>query len=365
LNPRSSDGGWYGAEHDRFLADSEEGKPTDEPDQDDKNATASQVTVACLPVVAGGFPYENAGVEYSATRFLGDRIIYLSSLAGEGRLLENPSAPIKFAVLSKTHNRWQLGRFIDRIMSAGSVRVAAIMDLDILDQAGDGLRSMEREVQDVLVTLNTRPSQGSLPDRLADLTTRTADLGTTCDGGITYRIERSRYYVHQFKTLISDFRHRNVEGFQQYPVFVRRKLYSSYDFIDRLGIRLDHHKRDLEALSRQLQIRQHLALTEEISNIQRVGEALLVAPLSYYSAKIIHGLEIDIHATMSFLPTDNPFRISLSFWVTVWVFLWASRLYKSFRERGVLVKHLLGLWAWRLSKFVHDGGRFVKWKERR
>ena len=62
--PAISGGGWYSAEDDRFLGDPEEGEPTV------NSAKASQVTVACLPVIAGGFPDEHARVEYSATRFL-------------------------------------------------------------------------------------------------------------------------------------------------------------------------------------------------------------------------------------------------------------------------------------------------------
>src|SRR5262249_334495 len=67
-------------------------------------------------------------------------------------------------------------------------------------------------------------------------------------GGLSYRIERSRYYVTQFRDGISGLRIRRIESFQPYDVFVERRLAATFDFIDRLGKRHERLENHISSL---------------------------------------------------------------------------------------------------------------------
>jgi len=114
-------------------------------------------------------------------------------------------------------------------------------------------------------------------------------------GGLSYRIERSRFYVQQFEDNVKLLRIQRLEGAQPYDQFIRRRLGSEFDFIDRLGIRYERATRAMETLDQS-----HLATiqtkidqdTNSIQvNIQRIQEwgefALLAALVPYYVAHLL------------------------------------------------------------------------------
>jgi hypothetical protein len=121
--------------------------------------------------------------------------------------------------------------------------------------------------------------------------------------GLSYRIERSRYYVKLFDDNVKLLRVRRVEGDQPYDQFIRRRLGSQFDFIDRLGIRYERATRAVETIDQS-----YLAIVQgrlgviqaeidddtnkiqiDIQRIQEWGEfALLAALVPYY---VVHLLE--------------------------------------------------------------------------
>jgi uncharacterized membrane-anchored protein len=217
------------------------------------------------------------------------------------------------------------------------------MNLDILDDAGNHLRELARELQLQLASKELRSMASTARQietsrRLFELTQATAELGAECDGGIEYRIERSRYYVQQYNDILKDFRIDYVEGFQRYDVFVRRKLFSSYEFINRLGIRLQRHKRELEALGQNIQVHQNQRLNLRAAEIQlkmlkiqAAGELLLIVPLSYYSGNIVEHMRI---FELMGLDPVYAFLIPLLFWAII--FGNVARIHRRKRHRSYM-----------------------------
>jgi hypothetical protein len=216
---------------------------------------AVRYTDSVMPLISANSSTDDARVEYTASSFLGDRVIYISSLAAEHIDNSYTTVPVKSLLVCRPYQSWQLGRLVDRLCLLGSVRVAALYNLGELDKAGDALRVLTRLVQTTAASIRSYADRNrALGQTLARYREETAKLGQKCDGGFEYRIERSRYYVQQFNDIISTFRLNYVQGFQRYDYFIKRRLYSTFEFISRLGVRMERHKRDLDWLGRQVQI---------------------------------------------------------------------------------------------------------------
>jgi hypothetical protein len=118
---------------------------------------------------------------------------------------------------------------------------------------------------------------------------------TKTGSGLSYRIERSRYYVKQFEDNVTLLRIRRVEGDQPYDQFIRRRLGSEFDFIDRLGIRYERAVRAMATLDQEyLAIIQNKLVERankiqtDIHTIQEWGEAILLGILvPYYMAHLL------------------------------------------------------------------------------
>lgn len=100
--------------------------------------------------------------------------------------------------------------------------------------------------------------------------------------GLTFRIESSRYYVSQFRENIKFLGLRDFEGFIRYDHFIERRLGVTFEFIDRLGIRLARAKTDKQAIDQEFGSHQALHFSETLMDIQRDGELILLSVLVPY-----------------------------------------------------------------------------------
>jgi hypothetical protein len=231
--------------------------------------------------------------EITVSRFLDDRALYATAL-GEQSGLEQQSAsvPLCYLMFEDCANRWQLGRLVNRINFAGTYRVVAAMHFEAL-----------REVGGVLLRAGTRLENAlgrSLDDRDGDeeaikdlrqlvradyqaVEAPLAELPSKdVDGPIYARIERSRFYVSQFRHLAGALRIRRVDGFQQYDEFVLQKIGPVYEYIDRLGRRYSQVQKDRSLLLRRLQALDALYEERVISKAQRVADVALLCILGPY-----------------------------------------------------------------------------------
>jgi hypothetical protein len=230
-------------------------------------------------------------------------------------------------------NKWQLGRLVSQILLLGTLRLAALKDVKSLHNAGQLLGHLDevtRVARDAVAAAEAEASaskeghtQFSKPDqpnlsaeqtmnellyaahkKLNDVSGNFLD---ETGSGLTYRIERSRYYVKQFDDNVKLLRIRRLEGAQPYDQFIRRRLGSEFDFIDRLGIRYERAVRTMETLGqdrlRGLQVEisgETNSIQSDIQTIQAGGEAILLAFLVPYY--VSHLLVLILGEGASYIP---------------------------------------------------------------
>lgn len=214
--------------------------------------------------------------EFTASRMLKGHALYITALGaqpapylGSFPPRETDRVPVYYLIYTTTYSQWQIGRLVDRINHQGTVRIAAIHELEKLIYCGDQLRqlSIPNEAQGIK----------EVQERI-DSWDRTLFPST----GLSYRIERSRYYVRQFMDGLTQLRIKRIEGYQPYDLFVLRRLAATFDFIDRLGVRLDRFRNRLEtnalsstALSLQSAQRNLTKNTEQLVDLQKFAELVL------------------------------------------------------------------------------------------
>ena len=171
--------------------------------------------------------------EFSGSLFQNRRSLYISSL---GRL--NPNAnydsgntePVIFTIFVCNRSRWQIGRIVERMHNLGVCRVVALWNLDSITDAGN-------QLYDLRMKLDSQTGDGLQRILPADAAKEIAAIqASVADGGLSYRVERTRYYVNQINSLLQTLRIVRIEGFQPYDQFIRRRLYGTFDFIERIGV---------------------------------------------------------------------------------------------------------------------------------
>lgn len=304
-----------------------------------------------LPLIQDKWDNDRRRYEVAVNYVIDGRAFYMSALAPQmPSMPANQRIPLDFIVYvnqrpknSKTLvNRWQLGRLIDRLLLLGTLRLCALKEVKLLHEAGQKLAQLDESTQDAREAIAKAEAQASalrrraleskargaapknerlpptdqpaLPeqkpapdgntDELDSLNAKAMDLiarahqrlnsithtffdqtGT----GLLYRIERSRYYVKQFDDNIKWLRIKRVEGDQPYDQFIKKRLGSEFDFIDRLGIRYERALRSMVTLDQNfLAITQNRLverankIDEDIHTIQKWGEFVLLAALVPY-----------------------------------------------------------------------------------
>jgi hypothetical protein len=248
--------------------------------------------------------------------------------------------PVEFIVYARQRygdktvvNKWQLGRLVNQILLLGTVRLCALKDLRALHESGQQLGQLDRCTQAARDAIAKTESvakkaagQNSPQNQLAasddkkagitgpkagDAETRkdaddkdvmeligeahetlnkiTGDFLKEATTGLSYRIERSRYYVKQFDENVKLLRIKRLEGDQPYDEFIRRRLGSEFDFIDRLGIRYERATANVVSLDQNYLaitqndlVKQANQIDEDIHDIQKYGELFLLAALVPY-----------------------------------------------------------------------------------
>jgi len=264
------------------------------------NVLGRAAAVTCAdtmqPFISAPSAGMDARTEYTANLLLGRRVLYMTSLSAEYIGPDPDDSPTKALLVCKLDHSWQLGRLIDRLFVMGSTRVAALMNLDVLIAAGHDLESMTTDLEQEDRNPRDRWNLDELKameHQALKLRTRAAELGRGIDRGIEYRIERSRYYVQQFREEESTLRLDMVEGFQKYSFFVRHRYFTTYDHIDRLGVRLGRFRQALSSLTLRVGYRNDRLLQRRLLRLQIFAEGFLAIPLTYYAGHILESC-IDI-----------------------------------------------------------------------
>jgi hypothetical protein len=262
-----------------------------------------------------------ARTEVSVSLMLNKRAIYITALGAQPSLyLEEDheqkadTVPVYYLAYVSTFSGWQISRLIDTINHLGTVRLAAIQELGQLNLVSNELRPV------------------LLPDNADDtkiIRGKIVGWDKLFCGGLNFRIERSRYYVQQFTNGVDFLEISNVEGYQSYEKFVLRRLGSTFDFINRLGIRVERTKSDLNTLLNSFNVHEATRHTKKFLEIQIYAELFVYFFIGPYYVN--SGLD---HIFTRFCPKPNGLENTVigMLYVGIWLVFLRLGIYKAYQS---------------------------------
>jgi hypothetical protein len=206
--------------------------------------------------------------------------------------------PLRYFILYNGLSKYQLGRLIRRTHVLGELRCAAVLDMELLDEASEGLRSLGNHIDNLLVN----KSASLTDDELRSVQVKLNQLASSkISGGLLYRVNRSRYYANTFRERIKEMRVQSLEGWQSYSEFFSRNLYPHFDQIDQIGKRFETLAERVNRLTNARNAEKlnefetnSLNLVREMNQfngtmlrIQEIGEWIGVTAFTYYGGHII------------------------------------------------------------------------------
>ena len=316
-----------------------------------------------LPLIQHRDRVKDIRYECAVNYMLDGRALYMSTLGPQVPLPSMPEdgrTPVEFIVYAHQRhndativNKWQLGRIVSQMLLLGTLRLCALKDVKLLHKAGRQLGQLDEGTQAAPVAIaqaetrvrasranrlaNTKQHRSASSDhapneapsaasdhkppaashefeameliakahnKLNDITGHfLRDTGS----GLLYRIERSRYYVKQFDENVKLLRIKRVEGDQPYDQFIKRRLGSEFDFIDRLGVRHERATQTIVTLDQNYLSMKANQIDEDIHTIQKYGELFLLGALVPYY--VTHLFVLIFGEELSFL-------IAVNVWIT-------------------------------------------------
>jgi Protein of unknown function (DUF3422) len=243
---------------------------------------------------------EATDLSYTVCTMLDGRAIYASSLGSEPPYRPRADGEtIKYLLAINDRdqqNRWQIGRLVHRINSLDTLRIAALRDLAAIRETNPTVMQLGAELDD-LYERQLGKHENVLND-LNGVFKRLAATGRAIPYGITHRINRSRYAVSTFQRMLQDLRIGRVAGFQPYDEFVRRRLASVFESVDRVGMRLDSLRGRANTLL-------NIIDTGKLVEFQGAAEVLIFFGGTYYLIGIFEHAHIDKLFDDSFGPAGG------------------------------------------------------------
>lgn len=304
-----------------------------------------------LPLIERHNREEHVRYECAANYMLDGRALYMSTLGPQSPSVSwKQRIPVEFIIYAHQRlgdrtvvNKWQLGRLVNQILLLGTLRLCALKDVSSLHAAGGQLSLLDQSMQSAReaiafteVKAQAKTSNSGVPTNQSEqaagdesvmelignahrkLNEITGIFLKKTASGLLYRIERSRYYVKQFEENVKLLRIKRLEGDQPYDQFIRRRLGSEFDFIDRLGIRYERATRNMVTLDQNYLSMKANQIDEDIHAIQKYGEFVLLAALVPYYVT---------HLAVLIWGEERQFLIA----VNVWAFSIAAAVARNYR----------------------------------
>lgn len=280
---------------------------------------------ALLPLL--GSARTPQGYECSVSSMLDGQALHMTALGPQlTAYVDESRVPVTYLLaVASGLNRWQRGRLVDLIHTAETSRLAALRDLAALRGAGNSLAGMDHYTARArnAVSEHRHLAEGEPPtldvaqciDQAHghfNAITKTFNEGAGTDYGLSYRVERSRYYVDRFKENVAGMSLARIEGYNKYDDFVQQRLGATFDYIDRLGRRyeravgalslLDGYHLTIQsneialsqkeiALSQKDEEAEEADVNKKTLEIQVVGDFVLFAALlPYYATALLEHL---------------------------------------------------------------------------
>ena len=267
-----------------FSQSRDEGRPMgpDHPSPD-VNWASDKVKVLLPFIAPRGEPFSMYDV--TASRMLDGRTIYASALAPQP---DEKCVSLHAIHYSSSLDRRQIGRLVDRLNHLGDLRLAAIIDAESFRKISNSISEIEDGMQGASDLIHAQ-NLSAAAEKLRDIYNRMGKIGKSIDGGFTNRVERSRYYVKQWRDGVGDLRIKRIEGFQPYDLFIERRLGATFEYVDRVGARFERVQKDIAQLEQYYLTQGNLKVNEGIEEFQKWGEiALLMFLVPYYAGHLFY-----------------------------------------------------------------------------
>jgi hypothetical protein len=218
--------------------------------------------------------------------------------------------PIHYLLVTKGDpHRRQIGRIAERINAMGTMRLIALRDYNIIRDASTQIQLRGQELDGMMRKWST--GRAAIRRKYTDLTNKKSDdeksrlkdledaeiqeladaveaelidlsaaldkVGKKAVHGLHFRINRSRYYVCEFESLLGSLKIGNIDTWVSYDQFVTRGLKPAFDFIDGVGVRLlglrDRLQSVLEGIETSALVRQTSATRDNTAQLKAIARA--------------------------------------------------------------------------------------------
>ena len=247
--------------------------------------------------------------EAAVSWFHNMQVIYVSTLgAPPADFSDLPSHRLNFVIATTSPNRWQTGRLVNRMHTLGVLRLAALFDLEKLVKASSQLQNSDFLVEKAFREDRQTVGQDESSLKLQQWSKLIAEIDEPFPFGLSWRIERSRYYAEQFRSAVKQLHDDRIEGFQRYTDFVARRIGVRFDFIDRLGKRYERLTQRIQRLTSQDVAAKSATLAANLFEVQNKAEDfLLLGILPYYAGHILFYIAV------------SPFYLAAQFIAPKWL----------------------------------------------
>ncbi|WP_156829827.1 DUF3422 family protein [Methylovulum miyakonense] len=280
-------------------------EPTAHFEEIDKKDNGKSVMATLWPFLTIDKSVNLCEYEFAACLMDNRRMIYATAMGPQPHD-QQKNTPLFAFHYWNTNNRWQIGRMVDRLNYVGTVRLAAIMEVNKLRAySTNTLHDIQNKIEYVRDHVSQHDDNPHDLNDFAILAEAQQQLKSDkIDAGVDQRIHRSRFYVKQFKYTIKTLglEHGRIDGYQPYDEFIFRRLGTLFEFIDRLGIRYDQAKNDIANLSQfclaksssnlaKSSLKTQKGISKQgkiITELQITGEnVLLLVLVPYYASNIV------------------------------------------------------------------------------
>lgn len=241
--------------------------------------------------------------EVLACHMIRRRVLYVSSLGGSvfiprenGPDIRDTEEPLRYAIIvngvtdpdgppMRAFDRWELGRLIFRLNEMGVARLMALRDVKSIIGAGRDTLRLGLKLNDLYADASklspdddaaNDESYRRLRNGLANFLGEVNDLNAKApNGGLFFRITRSKLFAAHFQRLMADIDIKRVEGAQPYDEFVRRRLLEVYEDMERVLFRVEALYRRANTLLAFLDTRTEIdSLRQQNVNISQQKDIL-------------------------------------------------------------------------------------------
>jgi hypothetical protein len=177
----------------------------------------------------------------------GGQALYVAEL-GQWGVKTQAINPIRLLMIYAGHSHAQMGRLLRRLHVLGELRHAAVLDWDLSSIGSTkDLRTASfklRELSDRVDSATLDSSTTEVSKILRDF----AQISMGVEGGLSYRIERSRSYANSFLDTLPHLRITRIAGWQPYDDFINRYIGLLFGRIHRIGLQYDELGRRIDRL---------------------------------------------------------------------------------------------------------------------